>query len=62
MEQSFLLKHYGHLSIPEQNEMTAEDRNWWLERVDKEHKKEEDAAKRAQREGKIPASPGQPPA
>jgi hypothetical protein len=43
MEQSFLLKHYGHLSINEQMDMTAEERNWWLERLDKENKNQKNS-------------------
>jgi hypothetical protein len=62
MEQSFLLKHYGHLDINEQLSMTAEDRTWWLKRIDKEHQKERDAShKQASTPGKIPQSPGAPP-
>jgi hypothetical protein len=39
MEQEFLLKYYGRLSRFEINEMTAEDRSWWLKRLDREAKK-----------------------
>jgi hypothetical protein len=38
MEQQFQLKHYGNLSIDEQNNLTAEDRNWWMQRLEKEFK------------------------
>ena len=38
MEESFLLKHYGHLDMADQLTMTAEERHWWLERLDKENK------------------------
>ena len=40
MEQSFLLKHYGHFSLIEQAYMTAEERNWYLERITKENQKQ----------------------
>lgn len=33
MEQQFQLHYYGGLSLFEQNQMTAEERSWWLSRV-----------------------------
>ena len=41
--------------------MTAEERNWWLQRLDKEHKKEKDASKAGHVPGKAPVTPGKPP-
>lgn len=38
MEQSFILKQYGSISLFEQNNMTAEERAWWVQRLDKEAK------------------------
>jgi len=38
MEQQFLLKEYGHLSLFEQNNMTAEERTWYIRRLDHEYK------------------------
>lgn len=38
MEQQFQLKTYGKLSLFEQAQMTAEDRAWWMERINKENK------------------------
>lgn len=35
MEESFILKTYGELSLFEQNQLTAEDRTWWLRRLKK---------------------------
>lgn len=35
MEQQFQLKMHGNMSIFEQNQMTAEDRRWWIERLKK---------------------------
>jgi len=60
MEQSFLLKHYGHISLEEQRTMTAEERNWWLERLDKEHRREKEASK-GYTPNKVPQTPGKPP-
>jgi hypothetical protein len=42
MEQEFLLKRYGNFSIFEINTMTAEERNWFLTRINKENKKIKD--------------------
>ena len=62
MEESFLLKHYGHLNISEQINMTAEERAWWLKRLDDEHKKEQEASKKSpSAPGSLPKTPGQPP-
>lgn len=38
MEQQFQLKHYGQLSLFEQSKMIAEDRAWWIKRLQKEFK------------------------
>ena len=63
MDQSFLLKHYGHLSIEEQNNMTAEDRMWWIRRINEERERKENANKNvAKAPGKLDATPGRPPA
>ncbi len=45
MEQSYLLKEYGKYSLFEQCYITAEDRAWYLERINKENKKREEANK-----------------
>jgi hypothetical protein len=42
MEQMFLLKHYAKLSLQEQLMLSAEDRNWWLTRLEKENAKNKD--------------------
>jgi hypothetical protein len=36
MEQSFILKYYGHYDLFEQDQMPAEERNWNVERIIKE--------------------------
>lgn len=60
MEQAFLLKQYGGLGLEEMRTMTAEERNWWLQRLDKEHKKEKDTTSAPP--GQLPHTPGRPPA
>lgn len=42
MEQQFQLKYHGNLSIIEQSNMTAEDRAWWMQRLEKEFKDKAD--------------------
>ena len=54
MDQSFVLKHYGRLSLMEQSGMTAEERAWWIKRLDAENKKLQDAGKQT------PGDPGLP--
>jgi len=38
MEQQFQLKHHGNLSLFEQAAMVAEDRGWWIKRLEREFK------------------------
>lgn len=38
MEQQFILKEYGRLSLFEQDNMTAEERNWYVRRLDHEYR------------------------
>lgn len=42
MEQQFQLKYYGNLTLFEQNQMPAEDRAWWVERIHRELKETSD--------------------
>ena len=37
MEQQFNLKEYGKLSLHEQNNMTAEERTWYMRRLEREY-------------------------
>jgi hypothetical protein len=39
MEELFILKRYGNLSIFEILTMTAEERAWWIKRIDRENKR-----------------------
>jgi hypothetical protein len=43
MEQQFSLKHYGGLTLIEQAFMTGEERVWWIERLNKETEKQNQA-------------------
>lgn len=40
MEQQFVLKQYGNMSLFEVTNMTGEERAWWIARLDKEYKKQ----------------------
>ena len=40
MEQSFQLKYHGNFNLFEQNIMHAEERSWWIRRLDKEIKEQ----------------------
>ncbi len=42
MEQQFQLKYHGKLSLFEQASMVAEDRAWWMKRIERELKEEAD--------------------
>lgn len=46
MEQQFQLKHYGGFSIFEQNNLSAEDRNWYMRRLEREFKEKAEREKR----------------
>lgn len=45
MEQVYLLKKHRGVSLFESAQMTAEDRKWWLERINKDIEEENKAAK-----------------
>lgn len=55
MNQSFILKHHGHLDLFEQSMMTAEDRRWWIERLEKEVNKDKS------NQPMVPKAPKAPP-
>lgn len=40
MEQEYILVKHGRLSLYEIAEMTAEDRKWWIERINKDIEEE----------------------
>jgi hypothetical protein len=61
MEESFLLKHYGHIDIDEQYNMTGEERIWWLKRIEEENRRIAEKNSQTHTPGKIPESPGRPP-
>lgn len=60
MEQQFLLKRYGKLDIFEQAAMSAEDRQWWLKRVQEENEKQAEAEKKASSGISKPSMPSMP--
>lgn len=45
MEQSFLLKYYGGFDIFEMQFMTAEERAWYIDRINKEIKRQNESSK-----------------
>ena len=55
MEQQFQLKHYGKLSLFEQNQMISEDRNWYIKRIEEEFKKQQEKER-----GSSPSMPSKP--
>jgi hypothetical protein len=55
LEQQFQLKHYGNLDVFEQNSMTAEDRKWYMKRLEKEFKERSD--KERQSMPRMPRTP-----
>jgi len=46
MDQQFQLKEYGKLSLFEQANMTAEERSWYMERLEKKMKDEEEQSRK----------------
>jgi hypothetical protein len=40
LEEQFILKCYGELSLFEQQCLTAEDRVWWIQRINKKNEEE----------------------
>jgi len=63
MEQQFQLKHYGKLDLFEQNQMTAEERAWFMKRLDKEfkeRKEREEAQTKSVPKPRTPPRPSRP--
>ena len=61
MEQQFQLKYHGKLSLFEQNNMTAEDRAWFIKRLDKEFKdRQEQERKSTPSMPRTPSMPSMP--
>lgn len=48
MEQFFTLKYHGKLSLWELNNLTAEERSWWIKRLNKQKEMEEQQSSSAQ--------------
>jgi hypothetical protein len=45
MEQTFLLIYYGHMNLSDIRKLTAEERIWYIKRIDKEKQAEANAYK-----------------
>jgi hypothetical protein len=61
MNQSFLLKYYGKYSMFEQDQMTAEDRQWLIKRINEEIEKRNKSQSGNVGDGKRDHTPGLPP-
>lgn len=46
MEQQFVLKYHGKVDIWEQNNMTGEERSWWIKRIQEEIERQNKAMER----------------
>lgn len=60
MEQQFQLKHYGKLDLFEQNQMTAEERAWFMKRLDREFKEQKEREESQARSVPRPSTPSMP--
>jgi hypothetical protein len=60
MEQQFQLKHFGKLSLFEQAQMTAEERSWFMKRLDKESKDRKEQEEKQSRSISRPRMPSVP--
>lgn len=60
LEQQFQLKEYGNLSLFEQAQMVAEDRAWWLKRLEKEYKEKAEREKQQMGSVRKPSMPSRP--
>jgi hypothetical protein len=60
MEQQFQLKNYGKLSLFEQNQMPAEERAWWMRRLDREFKERKEREEAQSRSIPRPSTPSKP--
>jgi hypothetical protein len=60
MEQQFQLKHYGKLNLFEQNQMTAEERGWYMKRLEKEFKDKKEQEEAQMRNVRKPSTPSKP--
>lgn len=60
MEQQFQLKYFGKLSLFEQAQMTAEERSWFMKRLDKEFKDRKEQEEKQSRSISRPRMPSVP--
>jgi len=47
LEEQYLLKKYANLDLFEQNQIPAEDRRWWLDRIKRDQEEEKERAQKA---------------
>lgn len=57
MEQQFQLKHHGKLSLFEQDQMVAEERAWFLKRLEKEFNDRKEKEDQQMRSAPHPRTP-----
>ena len=60
MEQQFQLKHHGKLDLFEQNQMTAEERSWFIKRLEREFKEQNEKEQQQTRSVPKPRTPSIP--
>lgn len=60
MEQQFQLKHHGKLDLFEQSQMTAEERAWFMKRLDREFKERKEREEAQARSVPRPSTPSRP--
>ncbi len=60
MEQRFQLKEYGGLSLFEQAQMPAEERAWYINRLEKEYKDKQEREKQQMSSVPKPRMPSRP--
>ncbi len=57
MEQQFQLKWHGKLTLFEQDNLSAEDRGWWMRRIEKELKDRNEREKASMPNVRMPSKP-----
>jgi hypothetical protein len=60
MEQRFQLKEYGGLSLFEQAQMPAEERAWYIKRLEREYKEKAEREKQQMGSVRKPSMPSRP--
>lgn len=60
MNKSFILRKHAGLSLDEQYKMTAEERHWWLKRLEEDEQQKQNITPQGN-PNELPQTPGQPP-